>query len=126
VAFDTMVNNVARAMFADAISQPYVAITVIGHSDRQDRPGMTHAQAQASESEAATKRAVDAWSWLRARITHEVGAPDESWTEDSAKVTWAMVYAGSGQMAMPNPVTEEDRLRNRRVVILFSHFEIDI
>ena len=86
---------------------------------------MTHAQAQASEAEAAMNRAVDAWAWLKARITQDLGAPDDSWTEDSRKVTWAMVYAGSGQLEVPDPVREEDRLRNRRVVILFSHFEID-
>lgn len=124
--FDAMVHNVARAMFSDALSQPYVALTVIGHSDRQDLPGLTHQQAQADEAEAAENRAVDAWSWLRARITEEVGAPDDSWTEDSPKVTWAMVFAGSGQLQVHDPVTEEDRLRNRRVVILFSHFEIDV
>lgn len=45
-AFDTMLRSVGRAIFADAISQPYVAITVIGHSDRQDTPGMTHQQAR--------------------------------------------------------------------------------
>ena len=123
-AFDTMLRNVGRAIFADAISQPYVAITVIGHSDRQDTPGMTHQQAHASEAAASKARAEDAWAWMRQRISEQAGPAAEGWEENSPKVTWAWVSAGAGQMAHPQPISEQDRMENRRVVILFSHFEL--
>jgi hypothetical protein len=123
--FDEMLHVVVRAVFADILSQPYVAITVIGHSDRQDLPGMTHQQAQASEAEASRARAVDAWTWLSDRISVLVGEDYVGWEENSPKVTWAWVSAGSGQLVHPNPSNDQQRLENRRVVVLFSHFEIN-
>lgn len=122
--FDQMLGNVARAMFADPISQPYVAFVIIGHSDRQDLPGLTHQQAQASEAAASEARAENAWAWMRESISSKVGPGFEGWEEQSHKVTWAWVSAGSGQLVHPDPNSEQDRLANRRVVILFSHFEI--
>jgi hypothetical protein len=124
VEFDAMLDTVARAIFEPVLEQPYVAMMVIGHSDRQDLPGLTHQQAQASEAEAATKRAVDAWNWLWERISSHVGPQYAGWEENSPKVTWAWVSAGAGQLVNPNPLSEADRLQNRRVVLLFSHFEI--
>lgn len=124
-AFDAMLHVVSRAIFADVLSQPYVAMTVIGHSDRQDLPGMTHQQAQASEAAAARDRAVDAWAWLSQQISTLVGPEFDGWEENSRKVTWSWVSAGSGQLVHPDPGGEDQRLQNRRVVILFSHFEID-
>ena len=123
--FEAMLDVVARAIFADVLSQPYVAITIIGHSDRQDQPGMTHQQAQASEAEASQARAVDAWTWFHDRISTLVGPGFEGWEENSRKVTWAWVSAGSGQLVNGDPSTEPQRLQNRRVVMLFSHFEIE-
>lgn len=125
-AFDDMLNVVARAVWSDSLSQPYVAITVIGHSDRQDRPGMTHQQAHASEAEAARTRAVEAWAWVHDRISRLLGPEHTGWEETSRKVTWAWVSAGAGQLVHPEPGTEQQRLANRRVVILFSHFELEV
>ena len=122
--FDEMLRTVSRALHADAISQPYVAITLIGCSDRQDRAGMSHQQAQASEAKAALDRVDQAFTWVSERITALSGVPEETWKEESGKVTWALVPAGSGFLEVPNPANEQDRLKNRRVVILFSHFEI--
>lgn len=85
---------------------------------------MTHQQAHASEAAASKARAEDAWAWMRRWISEQTGPAAEGWEEDSRKVTWAWISAGAGQMAHPNPFSEQDRLGNRRVLILFSHFEI--
>ena len=53
-----------------------------------------------------------------------MGPEGAGWEEASPKVTWAWVSAGDGQLVNPNPVSEAERLENRRVVLVFSNFEI--
>jgi flagellar motor protein MotB len=121
--FDRAVHNFARAV-TDALSQPFGSLMVVGHSDRQDAPGMTHREAQASEAAASRARADSAWGWLHATISEQAGSELAGWEDGSAKVTSLVVSAGSGQLVHPDPVTEEQRLQNRRVEVHLSHFDL--
>ena len=122
--FDRAVHDFVRALFTDALSQPFGSLVVVGHSDRQDAPGMTHREAQASEAAASRARADSAWAWLHATISQQAGPELAGWEDGSAKVTSLVVSAGSGQLVHPDPVAEEQRLQNRRVEVHLSHFDV--
>lgn len=103
----------------------FSTITVVGHSDRQDRADFSCNQRRQSEIDASTERANSAWDFCRTVITELVervpGAPAADWWESSDRVTWDLVYAATG-MLRNGSANEAERLQNRRVDILVSVF----
>ncbi|WP_067841419.1 hypothetical protein [Nocardia lijiangensis] len=103
----------------------FTSLTIVGHSDRQDLAAMTCDQRRTSESEAAENRASSAWAWVKTQVNgrlvlHGVPAVDE-WWESNPAFTWALVYAGAGQLEYPQPSSEQ-RALNRRVLFLVGVF----
>lgn len=114
---------------ADQVANPvpnrFFSLIVAGHSDRQDRADMSCDERRTSEAEAAQGRAVSAWEWVKGRVVELVsvaGIDAGEWWESSPQVTWGLVFAGAGMLKFPEP-TPDERLLNRRVVVLVSQFE---
>lgn len=119
-SLDALISATVRATISDIFSLPFTSLVVIGHSDRQDRPGMTHQQAHASEAAAAEARALSAIGWLKGRLDAATGT---DWTQ-SAKVSWTWAAAAAGMLVHPDPTTETERAGNRRVVFHFHNFDL--
>jgi hypothetical protein len=75
------------------------SITIVGHSDRQDRSDLTCDQRRESEIAGARDRANSAWEWCKQGITEFMagtsGIPAD-WWESSDSLTWDLVYAAAG------------------------------
>lgn len=100
------------------------AITIVGHSDRQDRADMSCDQRRDSEIAAARDRAISAWEVMKtivARHAAEDGWNGGDWWEESDRVTWALVYAAAGMLRNAS-ANETERAQNRRVEFLVSVF----
>lgn len=103
----------------------FSTITIVGHSDRQDRADFNCDQRRQSEIDAASARANSAWDFCRVAISQHIeqisGAPPADWWETSDRVTWDLVFASVG-MLRNGSASEDERLQNRRVDILVSIF----
>lgn len=100
----------------------FLALTVVGYSDRQDRPDMSCDARRQSEEEASTDRAAAAWEWIKAEVALTPGVGPDDWWDQSANLTWALVGAGATRLPFPVPTSESERAANRRVTILVSEF----
>ena len=116
--------------FADAEMTPvagkFCQITIIGHSDRDDTPGLTSEQRRASELEISQLRADSAKAFLFSqmfdRVSKAGGTPpvDTDSMQNSAILT---VAAGSADLKHLMPGNDENqRQENRRVVIAIAAF----
>jgi flagellar motor protein MotB len=101
------------------------SIVIVGHSDRQDRPDFSCDQRRQSEIDASRERAHSAWDYCRETISEvmPVMPPIVDWWDTSDRMTWALVYAAAG-MLQNGSANEAERLKNRRVDILISHFAV--
>ncbi|SIO63199.1 hypothetical protein SAMN05443247_09628 [Bradyrhizobium erythrophlei] len=94
------------------------AVVIVGHSDREDSPGLTDEQRRASELQASQARADSASAWLNS-VAQASGMQIEVEWKGVATVAVEAIGAGASNLAQP-PVTEQDRLNNRRIVFLVS------
>lgn len=102
------------------------SITIVGHSDRQDRADMSCDQRRQSEIDASTARAVSAWEWIKPVVDEYArrgGWAGTEWWEESDCAAWALVYAACG-MLLTQSHTEAERAQNRRVDILITTFDV--
>jgi flagellar motor protein MotB len=121
---DTALQTIAKGM--TGVENVRSAITVVGHSDRQDRSDMTCDQRRQSEIDASRERAVSAWEWIKpvvAQYASEEGWSGGDWWEASDRVTWDLVFAAAG-MLLTDSANEAERAQNRRVDILISIFRV--
>jgi hypothetical protein len=101
-------------------------ITVVGHSDRQDRADFNCDERRESEISAARDRASSAWEWSKsvvAEYAQQNGWAGGDWWEASDRVTWDLVFAAAG-MLLNDSANEAERAQNRRVDFLISIFHI--
>jgi hypothetical protein len=120
-ALDAAIVATARSTFSDIFTLPFTSLFVIGHSDRQDLPGMSHQDAHASEAAASLARAESAIAWLKVRLDAATGTTE--WTH-SKKLSRGWAAAGAGMLVHPNPSSEDERRANRRVTFYFHQFDI--
>lgn len=98
------------------------AVVIVGYSDREDTPGMTDEQRRASELQASQARADSASAWLLDKVNSVAQASgmqiELDW-KGVATVAMESIGVGASDLAQP-PVTENDRLNNRRIKFLVS------
>lgn len=122
---ESALSRVANQVVAAEPNRVTSLITV-GHSDRQDRADLDCNQRRSTEIQAAQDRAVSAWEWMKQRVTDQValaGFDAGEWWEDDAHVSWGLVFAATGMLKFPDPASEDERLANRRVVVLVTEFD---
>jgi hypothetical protein len=120
LALQTIANGIA------GVEDVRSTITLVGHSDRQDRADFSCNQRRDSEIAASRERAVSAWEWCKSVVTdyaNQAGWQGGDWWENSDRVTWDLVYAATG-MLLNGSASEAERAQNRRVDILVSIFRI--
>jgi len=92
----------------------FCAVTIEGHSDRDDTPGRTPEDRRANEKEMSTLRAQSARDFIFGQIDEvlpEIGA-----TGSTENIHISVVVCGSAVLDEPNPGDDEGlRQRNRRV-----------
>lgn len=123
VLVQQLVDRLAQHV-ADPDNSGFTSVTIIGHSDRQDNAAMSCDQRRQSEADAAKDRALSAWQWTKDQVSERFvaagqPAPPDEWWETNPAMTWALVFAGAGQLLHPNP-TMEQRPLNRRVNFLIA------
>lgn len=120
IALDTIAQGIA------GVQNVRSTITIVGHSDRQDRSDFTCNQRRDSEMTASRERAESAWEWCKSTVTalaQQNGWTGVDWWETSDRVTWDLVYAATG-MVLNGSTNEAERAQNRRVDILISIFQV--
>ncbi|GAA2427769.1 hypothetical protein [Streptomyces coeruleofuscus] len=118
---DDAMNAALAVAKAEKFSGTFCTITVVGHSDRDDTPGLTQDQRRASELNASTKRAESARDWIFAQARQlliDDGQPDPGTISGLTRSFFFTQPAGAAQLKKPNPASETDRQRNRRVAFL--------
>ena len=114
--------DAAFEAFENSTRQKACSITIIGHSDREDRPGLTDAQRRASELQASTQRAQSASAWLLDKVNDVAQASNlaiELEWKGVPAVDVVAIGAGASDLLHP-PVTEADRKANRRIVFIVA------
>lgn len=90
-------------------------LSVAGHADRVDTPGLTHVQCLVQEGDAADKRVLSANAEIHAMVQHaSPGAPADLDTLSFFSVV--LRAPGAGVLKHSGPaLTPQQRLENRRV-----------
>ena len=108
--------------FENAGGNKSSAIVILGYSDREDAPGLTDQQRRASELQASQARADSASAWLLDKVNSVAQASgmqiEIDW-KGVATVDVEAIGVGASDLAQ-QPVTEQDRLNNRRIRFLVS------
>jgi len=95
--------------------KPMMGVLLIGHADRDVQRG------PAFEQEISVKRALGVRDALQ-RLVHAPGSSLRSVPGGltPSSIDWRHKGVGAAQLIVPNPSTEEQRARNRRVEILLA------
>jgi flagellar motor protein MotB len=103
----------------------FCSIVIFGHADRVDIPGLSSEARRAQELEASVKRADSAASWLFDRISDGLAlaglTPPQIWA-DLERVDVVVAACGAANLEVLQPVSESDRLKNRRVQVFVTVF----
>ncbi|MCX4543516.1 hypothetical protein [Streptomyces sp. NBC_01565] len=113
-----------RAANAEEFDGQACVITVVGHSDRDDTPGLTPEQRRESERNASRRRADDAAAWLFRQIVLRLQASGITPPATVADLRGTSIFtaaAGAADLVHPVPAGETERRENRRVVFLVAH-----
>ncbi|MBW5482412.1 hypothetical protein [Streptomyces bambusae] len=125
-AQDTVRQEIAdRAANAEEFEGQFFVVTVVGHSDRDDTPGLTPEQRRESERSAARKRADSAVEWLFQEIRKRLlisGLTPPATLRDFKRTSIFTAVAGAADLEFRVPASEAERKDNRRVVFLVAHF----
>ena len=100
-------------------------VSVIGHSDRNDTPGLTSEQRRENERQNSELRAEAARSFIIDQIFAQIQAAGGTPPVDLASmqnVTIDVVTAGSANLVFTTPAGEAQRQQNRRVQFVVSSF----
>lgn len=102
-----------------------IAMSIVGHADRQDRADFTCDQRRQSESDSSRDRTASIWEWIKREVNFRAaiaGHDAGQWWETSPHVTVVLFFSGAAHLQF-NPPTEEQRPLNRRVTVHASVFE---
>ncbi|GII23367.1 hypothetical protein [Planosporangium mesophilum] len=117
------------APLADAEMVPeagkFCVVSVIGHSDRVDTPGLTSEQRRADELSVSQLRAESTQAFLFAELFDLVQAAGGNSPVDLASMqngAILTVAAGAADLKHVVPASESEREENRRVVFLVATF----
>jgi flagellar motor protein MotB len=117
------------APLADAEMVPeagkFCIVTIIGHSDRVDTPGLTSEQRRADELSISQLRAESAQAFLFAELFSLVQAAGGTSPVDLASMQNGAIWtvaAGAADLTHTVPASESERQDNRRVVFQISTF----
>lgn len=134
--FDRLSVN-ARTTINDAVITPAVdaerfpsngqfcSVTVLGHSDRVDTPGLTSEQRRAQELGASLDRAKSAANWVWEQITlglTNAGVIPPATLPLAQNFDIAIAPCGAADLIHTVPAGEAERAENRRVQFLVSSF----
>jgi len=90
--------------------QPIREVTLVGHADRDAQRNPAYHKRISGERAMAVRQAL-------ARFINNPGI--------LARIRWQIVAAGSDMLVVPNPRSEAERLRNRRVEIVLGPIPLD-
>ncbi len=124
-ALQALIERLIHDVF-DPENGGHTAILVAGFADRDQDSG-TCDEKRERERVRARDRGWKAWVFLRDAVTAGLiaaglGADPGEWWNDSPVMTWALVFAGSGQPIHEAPANDLQRAENRRVHFLVSQF----
>ena len=129
-ALQDLVQAEVIAPLADAEMVPeagkFCTVTVIGHSDRVDTPGMTSEQRRADELSASQLRAESAQAFLFSQLFDLVQAAGGTPPVDLASMQNGAIFtvaAGAADLLHTVPANESERQDNRRVDFLVAKFD---
>jgi flagellar motor protein MotB len=103
----------------------FSSVTVIGHSDRVDDPGLSSEQRRADELSVSQLRAESAEAFLFSQVFDLVQAAGGTPPVDLASMQNGGIFtvaAGAADLLHPVPASEEERQENRRVQFLVAAF----
>jgi hypothetical protein len=109
----------------DPSAGKFCFVSIIGHSDRNDTPGLTSEQRRENERQNSELRAEAARSFVFDQIFAQIQAAGGTPPVDLASmlnVTIDAVTAGSANLIVPTPISEGQRQQNRRVQFVVSSF----
>ena len=123
VIFDEAVTPAASA--ESGATGQFCAITILGHSDRVDAPGLAPEQRRADELAASTSRAESARDWLFDQIAELVlaaGGVVPADIDSLQNVSFEIAACGSADLIHLTPSSPAERAENRRVHIFVDSF----
>ncbi|TDB83265.1 hypothetical protein E1264_29070 [Actinomadura sp. KC216] len=128
-ALQDLVRDEVIAPLAGAETVPgdgkFCVVTIIGHSDRVDTPGLTSEQRRAQELNASQLRAESAQAFLFSELFALVqgagGTPPVDLASTQNGAIWT-VAVGAADLIHTVPANETQRRENRRVVFQVSAF----
>src|SRR3954447_3717322 len=118
----TAIIDSAFEAFENTDGNESCTVVIVGHSDREDSPGLSDEQRRASELQASQARADSASAWLLDKmnsVVQDSGMQIELDWKGVGTVAVEAIGVGASNL-VTQPMTEEDRLNNRRIFFLVS------
>jgi hypothetical protein len=122
-AFDDFIN--ALVVAEEGASDLFWSVTIIGHADRFDVPGVSIEERRARELDASRQRMESAGNFVFARFGDTLSADGftrPATFEDPTNVGFDFVTAGAADLVNLVPASEAEREQNRRVKFLAIQF----
>jgi flagellar motor protein MotB len=122
---DQLVSDLVAAEMEQ--SGKFVTVTIVGHSDRNDTPGLSPDDRRADELDFSSRRGINALNWLLDHLQTGVqeagGTVPIDW--DSARFCSAtLTAAGAAALAHPVPANTGQRAENRRVDLVIMQLPL--
>ena len=115
------VDNLITALVAaegSTTTDTFFAVTIVGHADRDDVPGLSAEERRAQELDASKQRAVSALNF----VLNQLGFTPPATVDNLKTIGIDGAFAGEGDLVNLVPANEADRQQNRRVVFLVIQF----
>jgi hypothetical protein len=105
----------------------YCSVLIIGHSDRNDEPGLTSEERRAKELQFSELRAQSAAAWLLSQLQDRLQNQGITFPADwpsGVNVGLELVSAGAADLKFTTPANESERKENRRVAFTIAVFSL--